>query len=102
DHNPTNCYLTVTTRIVFEAGGLMSYGTSLTDTSPGWYLYRPDSQRREGRRPTDLAADQVRVCDQPQHPQDIRPRHPAAAARDRRRGDRMSDTASTHRAGLQV
>jgi putative ABC transport system substrate-binding protein len=33
-----------------EAGGLMSYGTSFTDISPGRRLHRPDSREK----PADL------------------------------------------------
>ena len=41
------------------AGGLMSYGSSITDVSPGRYLYRPDSQGREAGGPAGPAAEQV-------------------------------------------
>ena len=76
-------------RVWAEAGGLMSYGTSITRISPGWRLHRPDSQGREARRPTGHTVEQVRVRDQPQHRQGIRPQLFARAARHRRRGDRM-------------
>src|SRR5262249_40665055 len=57
--------------------------------SPGRRVHRPDSQGREARRPTGHPVDQIRVRDQPQHRQGIRPQLPTGAARDRRRGDRM-------------
>ena len=41
--------------------------------SPGRRLHRPDSQGREARRPAGHAVDQIRVGDQPQHRQGIRP-----------------------------
>ena len=50
-----------------EAGGLMSYGSSVPlRASPGGRLCGPDSQRREAGRSTGHAVRQVRVCDQPQ------------------------------------
>src|SRR5262249_53154814 len=52
-------------------------------------VHRPDSQGREARRPTGHTVGQVRVRDQPQHRQGIRPHLSARAARHRRRGDRM-------------
>src|SRR5262249_2030234 len=57
--------------------------------SPGRCVHRPDSQGREARRPTGHAVDQVRVRDQPQHRQSIRPQFSARAARHCRRSDRM-------------
>jgi tripartite-type tricarboxylate transporter receptor subunit TctC/ABC-type uncharacterized transport system substrate-binding protein len=41
------------------AGGLMSYGPSITDLSPGRRLCRAASQRRSTRRSAGSAADQV-------------------------------------------
>ena len=49
--------------------------------SPGRRVHRPDSQGREARRPTGHAVDQIRVRDQPQHRQGIRPQLSARAAR---------------------
>src|SRR5262245_48864142 len=57
--------------------------------SSGRRLRGPDSQGREARRSTGDTVGQVRVRDQPQHRQGIRPQLPARAARYRRRGDRM-------------
>src|SRR5262249_36160594 len=58
--------------------------------SPGRRVHRPDSQGREARRPTGHTVDQIRVRDQPQHRQGIRPQLSARAARHCRRGDRMT------------
>ena len=42
------------------AGGLMSYGASITDClSPNWYLRRPNSQGREAIRPAGHAVRQI-------------------------------------------
>src|SRR5262245_52773312 len=57
--------------------------------APGRHLCRPDSQGREARRSPGHAVDQVRVRDQPQYRQGIRPQLPTRATRDRRRGDRV-------------
>ena len=49
-----------------EVGGLMSYGTSLTEAlSAGWRLHRPHPQGRKACRPAGRAVDQVRVGHQP-------------------------------------
>ena len=79
-----------------EAGSLMSYWAD-TDRPlpPGRQLRRQDSQGREARRPADRAADQVRVCRQPQdrqkpgyHNSAIRP--PARRPSDRMTGPRVA------------
>ena len=45
-----------------EAGGLMSYGTSVTDAYPsGWRLHRPHPQGHETGRLAGQAVDQVRT-----------------------------------------
>ena len=73
------------------AGGLMSYGGSLTDYVPsGRRLHRPDSQGREARRPAGPAVHESRADHQPQDRQGARPHRSALAARPRRRGDRVA------------
>src|SRR5262249_10484052 len=57
--------------------------------SPGWYLYRPGSQRRKARRTTCHATNALRVGHQSYDRQSTRPHGAADAARTRRRGDRM-------------
>jgi ABC-type uncharacterized transport system substrate-binding protein len=67
-----------------EAGGLASYGTSLSDTyRTGRGLRRTDSWRREAGRPADRAADEIRARHQPQDRQNARPHCAADAARHR-------------------
>jgi putative tryptophan/tyrosine transport system substrate-binding protein len=68
-------------RAFAAAGGLMSYGGSLTDMYP---------QGREAGRPAGAAGHQGRADPQPQDRQGARPHHPAAGARPRRRGDRVT------------
>ena len=53
-------------------------------------LRGPHSEGSEPRRASRPGADQVRTCDQSQDREGARPRRAAVAARDRRRGDRMS------------
>ena len=58
-----------------EAGGLMSYGASLTGcVASGRRLRRPHPQGREAGRLAGRAADQVRAGHQPPDRQDARPR----------------------------
>ena len=42
-----------------EAGGLTSYGTSYRRISPSRRVHRTDTQRRQARRPTGHAVDQI-------------------------------------------
>ena len=71
-------------------GGLMTYAADFADSvPPSRHLCRPYPQGREARRPASPATDQVRSGDQPQDGQGHRHLHPANAARDCRRGDRV-------------
>jgi putative tryptophan/tyrosine transport system substrate-binding protein len=72
------------------AGGLISYASNLAEMNrqAGTYTARILS-RREAGRSARVAADQVRVGDQPQDRDGPRPGRTAVAARHCRRGDRM-------------
>ena len=73
-----------------EAGGSMSYGTSLSHSYHQVGAYdRQDSQRRETGRPPGDATDQVRAGHQPEDYQGARPPSSRQADRARRRGDRI-------------
>ena len=73
-----------------QAGGLMSYGTSLIGClPPGRHLHRTHSQGRKARRPAGRPVDQIRARHQSECREGARPRSAADAARPRRRGDRM-------------
>ena len=77
-------------RQIAEAGGLMSYGASLTEAIRQLrHLCRPRPQGREARRHAGRTADQVRTGDQCPDRPNTRPRSPTDAARPRRRGDRV-------------
>ena len=72
------------------AGGLISYGPSLTDClSPGRHLRRKDPQGRQAGRSAGPAADQIRAGHQSQDRQGARPHRAALDPRPRRRGHRM-------------
>jgi putative ABC transport system substrate-binding protein len=72
------------------AGGLMSYGDSITERSPtGGDIHRPDPQGRETGRSAGPAGNKDRAVHQPQDRQGARPHRPGRAAHARRRGDRM-------------
>src|SRR5262249_14632828 len=57
--------------------------------SPGWHLCWPPPQGREASRPAGPAGGESRADHQSDHRQGPRPYNPAAAARPRRRGDRV-------------
>ena len=65
--------------------------------SSAWCVCRPHPQRRQPRRPAGCAVEQVRTGHQSPDGQDARPHRAGQAARDRRRGDRM--TGRSPRAG---
>src|SRR6202035_4635841 len=77
------------TREFAAAGGLISYGPSLTSVSPARDLRRKDPHGREPRRSAGRAASQVRAGDQPEDRQGAPPHRAAINPRARRRGDRM-------------
>ena len=79
-------------------GGLMSYGTSVTEMyRQSCHLHGSHSQGREARRPAGSAGDEGRAGHQPEDRQGARPDLSDHAAGPRRRGDRMSDAASSSR-----
>jgi putative ABC transport system substrate-binding protein len=71
-----------------QAGGLMSYGTSIV-VPPGRGLHGACPQGREAGGPPRGAGDPLRVRHQSRDRAVARPRRPARARRQRRRGDRM-------------
>jgi putative ABC transport system substrate-binding protein len=77
------------------AGGLMSYGTDITDMfHQVGRLYRQHTQGREACRPAGAAVNQIRVRHQPSNGAGARHRGAARAALRRRRGDRISGSMS--------
>ena len=82
---------TYSNRDLAEAGGLMSYGTNITDfVSYRRYLHRPRPQGCQACRPAGCAGVQIRVGDQRPDRQDARPRSACNPAHPRRRSDRVS------------
>jgi ABC-type uncharacterized transport system substrate-binding protein len=71
------------------AGGLMSYGGSLSDASPRRQLRRSHPQGRKAGRTAGPAVHEVRVGHQSEDRQGPRARGAVDAALPRRRGDRM-------------
>ena len=79
------------------AGGLMSYGTDVADTFRQVGVYTGTPRRREGRRPSGAATDQIRVRHQSSNGASARRQRAARTARSRRRSDRMRSAASSSR-----
>ena len=100
---PRSSYDVLWSREFADAGGLMSYGATLP-----MRIARPASMPAgfsRARSPLDLPVQQptkVRAGDQPQDRQGARPRHPADAARPRRRGDRMMRRASSSCGSVRI
>ena len=79
------------------AGGLMSYGGSITEAFRGdWRPHRPYPQGREARRPAGPAGYQNRINHQPEDRQGARVEYPTAFNQPRRRGDRIEIHAAVH------
>ena len=77
------------------AGGLISYGASITNTYRRRLICCPHSRRHQARRAAGPAADQVRAGHQPQDGPGARSRGTAHASGTRRRGDRVSNATAS-------
>ena len=79
-------------RELAAAGGLISYGASITGlVRQAGHLCRKNPQRRDARRSACPAADDIRVGHQSPDRQGARPHCAAIDPRPRRRGRRMSN-----------
>jgi hypothetical protein len=73
-----------------EAGGLMSYGTSLREALRHVGIYWPSPAWCQARRSSGRSVQQIRVRDQSCDRESARARSATHAARAGRRGDRMT------------
>jgi hypothetical protein len=91
-----------TQRALTDAGGLMSYGSSMADMHRQVGLRGPDPERRKAGGLAGDARNQVRACHQWGRRQSHRPRRPADAARHCGRGSAALSNAALSSAALAV